>query len=216
MKWADAADEVHEQALVLSGRNADGYPATGHRHASFFLCGESDVPSRLCVWRAEPFNDTEQRAIFDAAFSSLPLNYKADPWTLTLVPLDKLVPPPPGLDDQTAHRVWQSLTPYVPPRHVFGRSGKERPGDSVQAQLNEELASRGFVVSGLIASAQKAGWVKVHRVKSKEKTNNDKLGYTVRLEFREPVRGPIVLGACCHFGLGLFVPMVGDAGEVVP
>lgn len=209
MKWAEAPDDLRKQALLLSGRNGDGSPAIGHRHASFLLCGDSQAPSRLCVWRAEPFNDTEQRAILDAASSPLPLNYKDDPWTLNLVPLDRLVPPPPGLDDKTAHREWHTLTPYVPSRHVYGRSGKEKPGDSVLEQLTEELANRGFDVHGITTSADKSGWVKVHRPKSQAgaQTNNDKLGYVVRLVFQDAAWGPISLGASCHFGLGLFVPV---------
>jgi CRISPR-associated protein Csb2 len=208
-KWSDASDEVREQALLLSGRNPDGTPAKGHRHASFVLCGTPDEPSRLCLWRSEPFNDTEQRAILGAASTPLPLNYKNDPWTLNLVPLDNLVSAPPGLDEKTPHREWKSLTPFVPPRHVYGRSGKEKPGCSIREQLEQELASRGFDVRALVASTEETGWVKVHRQKSAQngRTNNDKLGSTLKLTFREPVSGPISIGASSHFGLGLFVPV---------
>ena len=207
-KWSDTPDDLREQALLLSGRNPDGSPSKDHRHASFFLCGTSDAPSRLCVWRNEAFKDLEQRAILDAANTPLPLSYKHDPWTLNLVPLDKLVPPPPGLDGKLS-REWKSLTPYVPPRHVYGRTGKEKAGCSVREQLADELANRGFHVNGLIATAKECGWVKIHRTKSERdvRTNNDKLGYTVKLTFIEPVKGPISLGASSHFGLGLFVPM---------
>jgi CRISPR-associated protein Csb2 len=79
----------------------------------------------------------------------------------------------------------------------------------VRKQLADELANRGFPVNGLIATAEEYGWVKIHRTKSERdaRTNNDKLGYTVKLTFSEPVKGPISLGASCHFGLGLFVPI---------
>lgn len=209
MKWADASDEVRKQALLFSGKNASGNPATGHRHVSFFIYGESNAPSRLCVFRPEPFNDSEQRAIREAANIPLPLNYENDPWTLHLVPLDKLVPAPPGLD-ATTHRRWESLTAYVPPRHVYGRSGKEKPGCSVAEQVREELASRGFDVADLSLAAEEAGWVKVHRrpPSTSSRTNNAKLGYRVKLIFRQPVQGPISLGSSSHFGLGLFVPIV--------
>jgi hypothetical protein len=52
--------------------------------------------------------------------------------------------------------------------------------------------------------------VKIHRIKSERdaRTNNDKLGYTVKLTFSEPVKGPISLGASSHFGLGLFLPIM--------
>jgi len=208
LQWGEAPVEMREEAFLLSGRNPDGSPASGHRQVSFFLSGTCETPSRLCAWRSEPFNDDEQRAILDAADMPLPLNHKDDPWTLNLVPLDKLVPPAPGLQ-HTAHCEWESLTPYVPPRHVYGRSGKEKPGCSVVEQLRSELESRGFPIGGLIVAAKECGWVKTHRRKSggeDPRTNNDKLGYTVKLTFSEPIKGPISLGASCHFGLGLFVP----------
>ena len=207
MKWSEAPAEVREQAFLLSGKNPDGSPAKGHQQVAFFLSGTSDVPSRLCVWRSEPFNDKEQRAILDAANTPLPLNYKNDPWTLNLVPLDKLVPPAPGLHG-TAHCEWESLTPYVPPRHVYGRSGKEKPGCSVAEQLSNELESRGFPTDRLITAVREGGWVKIHRIKSERdaQTNNDKLSYVVKLTFSKPVKGPVSLGTSSHFGLGLFVP----------
>ncbi len=209
MKWDEAPAVVREQAFLLSGRNADGSPAKGHQQVSFFLSGTADAPSRLCAWRNEPFNDNEQRAILDAADTPLPLNYKDDPWSLNLVPLDRLVPPSPGLDD-TTHDEWVSLTPYVPPRHVYGRSGKEKAGCSVAAQLNDELKRRGYPVERLICGIEECGWVKVHRIKQERdaRTNDSKLGYSVKLTFSEPVKGPISLGASCHFGLGLFVPVL--------
>ena len=207
MKWSETPGEIREQALLLSGKDSRGNPATGHRHASFFICGTPDLPSRLCVWRDEPFTDSEQRAILEAAGRPLPLNYKDDPWTLNLVPLDKLVPTPPGLHGST-HRKWKSLAPYVPPLHVYGRSGKEKPGCAVAEQMTRELESRGFPVDGLVADIIEFGWVKIHRVKAEQggRTNNEKLGYMVKLTFGRAVQGPISLGASCHFGLGLFVP----------
>jgi CRISPR-associated protein Csb2 len=209
MRWADAPDDVRQQALLLSGRDFEGLPAKGHRHASLLLYGDAETPSRLCLWRAEPFNDTEQRAILNAANTPLPLNHKDDPWTLNLVPLDKLVAAPNGLDGKTTHRQWRTLTPYVPPRHVFGRSGKEKSGCSVIEQLLEELSERGFDTAGLRTESSDIGWVNLHRNKSAlgGRTNNNKRGYKAELNFPEPVKGPISLGHSCHFGLGLFVPV---------
>ena len=179
--------------------------ATG-RYLSF-SAGHATCLRAFVPGEDDPFNDKEQRAIFNAANTPLPLNYNDDPWTLNLVPLDKLVPPAPGFEG-AAHCEWESLTPYVPPRHVYGRSGKEKPGCSVAEQLSGELESRGFPVGGLIAAVRECGWVKIHRIKSEQdaRTNNDKLGYTVKFTFSEPVKGPISLGASSHFGLGLFLP----------
>jgi CRISPR-associated protein Csb2 len=205
--WNDAPEEVRAQTLLLSGRNADRKPLEGHRHAFFLLHGEPDKPTRLCVWRSELFTDLEQRAILAAAQTPLPLTYKGDPWTVNLVPLDKLVSPPPGFGGIPS-RKWKSLTPYVPPRHVYDRRGRLKPGDAVSDQLSEELTLRGCNTAGLGCEVAKAGWVKTHQPsRSRDKASNtDKLGYAVTLTFSEPVPGPFVLGQSCHFGLGLFVP----------
>jgi CRISPR-associated protein Csb2 len=205
--WSDAPEAVRAQALLLSGRSGDRKPLEGHRHAVFLLHGEPDKPTRLCVWRSEPFTDLEQRAILAAAQTPLPLSYKGDPWTVNLIALDKLVSPPPGFGDIPS-RKWKSLTPYVPPRHVYDRRGRLKAGDAVCDQLSEELTSRGCNTTGLGCEVAKAGWVKTHQPsRSRDKASNtDKLGYAVTLTFAEPVPGPLVLGQSCHFGLGLFVP----------
>jgi len=206
-KWADAPSEVREKAFLLCGRRPDGTTAKGHQHASFFLCGEPSAPSRLCVWRSEPFTSEEHRAILDAASWPLPLNYDNDSWTITLVPLDKLVPPPPGLDEKPS-LVWKTLTPYVPPRHVHDRKGHVKADCAVEAQVASELAERAKLDPTAIA-VEDSGWVKVHRkmTKGRGQTNSDKRGYHITLTFKEPVAGPISLGSSSHFGLGLFLPM---------
>jgi CRISPR-associated protein Csb2 len=206
-RWADAPPEMRQMALLLSGRQPDGAVAKGHLHASLFLCGEASYPSRLCVWRCEPFTPLEQRAILDAAASPLPLDHNSESWTITLVPLDKLVTPPPGLDGKLSC-AWRTLTPYVPSRHVYDRRGRMKSACSVETQVAEELATRVNATAATI-KVEDAGWVKVHRKMSKDagQTNSDKRGYLVTLTFDEPVAGPITLGSSSHFGLGLFVPV---------
>lgn len=207
MKWADAPPDVRKKAFLLSGRQPDGTTAKGHSHASFFLCGEESSPSRLCVWRSEPFTPEEHRAILDAAATPLPLSYKDDPWTITLVPLDKLVPPPPGFNKKVG-RVWATLTPYVPSRHVYDRKGRVKEEWSVESQVQADLAERSNPQPAKV-EIEDAGWVKVHHKmqKGSGQSNCDKRGYLVTLIFDEPVIGPISLGASSHFGLGLFVPV---------
>jgi CRISPR-associated protein Csb2 len=206
-KWADAPQAIREKAFLLSGKQPDGTPAKDHQHASFLLCGEPSAPSRLCVWRSEPFTPEEQRAILGAASTPLPLNYDSDSWTITLVPLDKLVPPPPGLD-QKPSQVWKTLTPYVPPRHVYDRKGRVKDGCSVQDQIARELADLGKPRVTAI-EIKDAGWVKVHQKISQGRgqTNSDKRGYHITLTLEEPISNVLSLGSSSHFGLGLFVPV---------
>lgn len=204
-KWPTLAFELRQKVYNFAGKDADGNPAKGHNHVSFLLCGEASTPSRLCLWRSEPFTPEEQRAILNAATSPLPLNYDSDSWTITLVPLDKLVPPPPGLCGKPS-RVWETLTPYVPPLHVHDRKGRVKDECSVEKQVSDELAERVNTAPATI-TVEDAGWVKVHRKMSQGtgQTNADKRGYRINLTFKEPVCGPISLGSSSHFGLGFFV-----------
>src|ERR1017187_468453 len=214
--WADAPEDLRGRAALLTGKDSEGRPLPDHSHAVFFLHLENGKPVRLCVWRGEPFDDTEQAAILAAAESPLPLGFKGDPWTVTLIPLDSLVPPPPALS-LAAHACWETLTPFVPPRHVLDRRGRNKPGESVEEQVRQELQSRGFDSANVGISIERSGWVKVHQpgtLKGRA-TNADKLGYRVWLSFPTPGQGPFFLGASSHFGLGLFVPrsVTGDGLE---
>jgi CRISPR-associated protein Csb2 len=205
--WREAAPDLRERAALLTGKDSEGNALPGHRHAVFFIHAENGKPSRLCVWRREPFNELEEGAILAAANTPLPLGFKGDPWTVTLVPLDSLVPPPPSLSP-VPHLSWETLTPFVPPRHVFDRRGRVKAGDSVEEQVCQELENRSISSAGVKVSVEPAGWVTVHQP-SGEKisgTNADKLGYRLKLTFSSPTQGPLFLGASSHFGLGSFEP----------
>jgi CRISPR-associated protein Csb2 len=202
-----APREVRKRAALLSGKDADGKALTGHYHPVYFLHFDGDQASRLCVWRREPFNDEEQTAMLKAAEYPLVLTYKESSWTANLIPLDRLVNLPPAAGELPA-TVWQSCTPYVPPRHVHDRRGKEKPGESVVDQITAELSSRGHAPAAIELLNEPAKWVKVHQAARERNgaTNDDKRGYRIRIIFSQPQRGPIALGHSSHFGLGLFIP----------
>jgi CRISPR-associated protein Csb2 len=203
----DAPVEVRERAMLLSGKDANGVPLSGHAHPVYFLHFDGAQASRLCVWRDRPFTAQEQDAILKAAEQPISLTYESSAWTANLIPLDRLVPLPPSAGSQPA-KAWISSTPYVPSRHVFDRHGKEKVGESVIDQITAELASRGYPAASVRLLEQPARWVKVHQpARARDgATNNDKRGYTLALTFAQPQHGPIFLGHSAHFGLGLFVP----------
>jgi len=205
--WRDASHDLCERAALLTGKNADGNPLSTHTHAVFFVHAEQGKPVRLCVWRKYPFDTSELMAILAAADAPLPLGFKSDDWTLTLIPLDSLVPPPPALSG-ALHGSWETLTPFVPPRHVFNRQGKAKAENSVDAQVRTELENRGFNSENVEIRVEDAGWVKVHQAKGEKggPSNMDKRGYNIKLAFASPMSGPLFLGASSHFGLGVFVP----------
>jgi CRISPR-associated protein Csb2 len=225
--WKLASDSQREAVALLSGKLANGDPMTGHHHTYYglYLDPENGRPSRLMAWRQTPFSDQEQQALLEAASEPFSLGYKQtrnaakDPWQVHCVPMDSGVPPPPGFPIASEHRVWRTMTPYVPPRHAFDRRGNPKKNESPMEQLQRELEQRGFpsaTVLSLNSQSQivspdalpEAEWVKVHGPSEHSSASNQsKRGYRFQLAFQDPVAGPIALGRSSHFGLGLFVPV---------
>ena len=100
------------------------------------------------------------------------------------------------------------MTHFVPPRHVYGRNGKPKTGESVTDQVIRELKNQGFP-EATVVNTYSSEWIKIHRpfLKKAEPPNWDKRGYNLEIELTKPVSGPLAIGHSCHFGLGLFVPV---------
>jgi CRISPR-associated protein Csb2 len=212
--WSRAPRALREQIKLMAGKDADGHPLPGHQHAEFFLWYEDRdrTPVRLLVWRdARPFDEDEQRAILAAAARPLQWTIGAErleDWAVKLVPLDGAVPPPAGFDGK-ASCVWESVTPYVPPRHYL-RRGHLRQRESIPNQIQRELALRGFCQALAVQVKEDFCWVAVHkprRARAHQQSLGDRRGCWLRVEFPEPVRGPLRLGHSSSFGLGLLKPV---------
>lgn len=97
---------------------------------------------------------------------------------------------------------WTSVTPYVPPRFLK-KSGK----NSLVGQVQAELATLGLpaaVVCEVVpdVSAAMRRFVRTRR-EGKLPPPQD-VGFGLRLEFAQPVLGPVAMGYASHFGLGWF------------
>jgi len=211
--WSRVESSVRETMADMVGKDAEGKPLVGHRHTEFFAWCEDGVPTRLLAWRsARPFDEHEQEAILRAA--SRDVSWAAagpdtDAWKARLIPLDRAVPPPAGFDGAHA-RCWESVTPYVPPRHHL-RGRKVRDSESLIAQVRRELRQRGFgdVERVEVESIGEADWVAVHvprRQANQRAFLGGRRGQSICLTFPEPVAGPVRLGHSSSFGLGLFRP----------
>jgi len=111
-------------------------------------------------------------------------------------------------------RLWESLTPFVPPRHAKVRGG--RVCDAPDEQVARLLALHGLPpvhVEALAANEvtpprppAPIGW---HRFRRFRESGGGSRGMNVALGFRlcfeHPVTGPIALGYAAHQGLGQFV-----------
>jgi CRISPR-associated protein Csb2 len=210
--WTRASREVREAVADMTGKDANGDALEGHRHTEFLAWCEDDQPTRLLVWRgSRAFDADEQEAILLASardVSWAAAGADCDEWKVRLVPLDRAVPPPPGFGGQ-ASKVWESVTPYVPPRHHL-RGCKEREGESMAEQIRREVQGRELAQDVRVDLVGTPQWVSVHvprREANRRAFIGDRRGQMVRLRFTTPVVGPIRLGHSSSFGLGLFRPV---------
>jgi CRISPR-associated protein Csb2 len=213
ISWRQASRDVRAAMADMIGKDADGNPFAGpRRHTEFFVWCEDNQPTRLLVWRgARAFDTDEQEAILLAAARDLSWaapGQDSDQWKVRLVPLDGAVPPPPGFGGASSV-VWESVTPYVPPRHHL-RGGKEREGESIAEQIRREVQQREIAHHVEVELVGPPQWVSVHVPRSEASKRafiGDRRGQMVRLRFTEAVVGPIRLGHSSSFGLGLFRPI---------
>lgn len=216
VRWSDAPADVRDEVAGMTGKDAQGEPLRGPRaHAEFLLWWDGGVPTRLLVWRgARLFDGDEHEAILHAAAQELSwaaAGPDAEAWRIKLVPLDTAVREPPGFDGSSAE-VWQSLTPYVPPRHRL-RGGKQRESETIESQVQREFTARGYAPRAKLFSVKEVApprWAAVHlprRDRGRRPSIGDRRGYMLRVSFDTPISGPLRLGHSSSFGLGLFEPI---------
>ena len=99
-------------------------------------------------------------------------------------------------------RVWESATPFVPPRFIK-RTGR----NTLLGQINAELASRGLPAVETFEFLPDLTRKLRHHVRSRNHGGVPPLcdiGYGLRITLSEAIDGPLTLGYAAHFGLGMF------------
>jgi CRISPR-associated protein Csb2 len=105
--------------------------------------------------------------------------------------------------------LWETLTPYAPPRHLRSDNRFER---SLYASVRKDLAELGHPepidveLQKVSAQGFHALDFRRHRATKNEKLRDGRPAFHLRLKFAEEVSGPISIGTHSHFGLGHFVP----------
>ncbi|MDP1559921.1 MAG: type I-U CRISPR-associated protein Csb2 [Pirellulaceae bacterium] len=97
---------------------------------------------------------------------------------------------------------WTSVTPYVPPRYLK-KSGK----NSLVGQIQTELATRSLPAALLCEVVPEVSMAMRRFVRTRREgklSPPQDVGFGLRLEFAQPVSGPVALGYASHFGLGWF------------
>lgn len=202
-------------SAALMGKDASGAPLKDHRHAFFLPQADDDGRVRQVVIYARGGLDPEAVR----ALRALQRLYRkgealtSHPTYTTLVALGQLhmlAQPPPCL---SRSRVWESATPFVPPRCPKRRNGMLR--DTPEAQLSWLCRehhgvepSRVTVFDPEESRGRRLHWFRRTRRRGAAPAGHPR-GYGFRLEFAEEVSGPLALGYGAHFGLGQFVPVSG-------
>jgi CRISPR-associated protein Csb2 len=99
-------------------------------------------------------------------------------------------------------RVWESLTPFVPPRFL-----KSRGKNTLLGQINAELVSRRLSQVSSVEVDPNLTRKLRHYVRRRHHGGVPPfadIGLGLRLSFSEPMYGPLVLGYASHYGMGLF------------
>ena len=197
-----------QPCAVLTGKDDDDRPLQGHRHA-FFLpqANERGEVDHILVHARDGFDTPALHAL-----RSLRVLYglTSHPVHTTMIALGRaeaLEHPPLPLRAATH---WESLTPFIPPRYPKERRGQLL--DTHEAQLRR-LCSLVLGVEPIAIhpfTAEEARERRLHAYRRERRRGGPVPGHAAslgfRLEFAEPVRGPIALGYGAHFGLGQFTP----------
>ena len=200
----------------------DGAPRTGHGHA-FVLPADDDGDGRLdriVICARDGFDERALRAL-ERLHRAPVWGYGGPDLRMTWLATGR-VDDVGGLVGESMHgraaqlglaRIWESHTPFVPPRFPRGRGG--RAADTVEAQARRMIAGLGLPAPATItplAGEETPAGVPWERFLLRRQRGGGACGWVrghgLRLVFDRPVRGPIALGHGAHQGLGQFVAVV--------
>lgn len=227
-----AALAVGDRMRMALLRHSDGHPVfvgrdpagrvlrSGHQHA-WFLPADDDEDGRIdhvLVYARAGFDSAALRALVQLRKI---WGQGRPPLTTTLVDVGSpatLGRLRRGMDrGRTAQlgtaRVWESRTPFVPPRHI--KRGASGVRDAPHEQVARLLAQYGHPqarIEPLCADealqwrSSSVSWQQFQRRRALgrgSRGSDEALGF--RLTFDRPVTGPLALGYAAHQGLGQFV-----------
>lgn len=191
--------------------------ATEHRHAHWVPLvmprQEPQFVRYLVVWVPQGLRAEDVAALLSLREMSGRRGSREDGYDVRGLPPVKLLFQAAGPVAQAAPelcgpaRRWRSLTPYLPVRH----RKRESLEDFLTADVRTELGYRDLPLATVIAadpgSRLPDRWaLEFRRYRMAENMSRSRPGLRLRLEFAEPVDGPLLLGQLSHFGYGVFVP----------
>ena len=199
---------------LFSGKGDDGTPLEGNRHTHYIPldCDDDRRIDHLVVYASDPigFSELEQEALGSLRH----LKGRDDPYDVEVALLhmgDEESCPAPIFEESA---VWESVTPFLLVRHpkVRGKAGKKKLVDGPADQVRLELMRRGFPKPASVehlpfrsVGGRRVRWLEFDRWRGRRQPPMSR-PFGFRVEFDEPVRGPLTLGSFCHYGMGLFLP----------
>jgi CRISPR-associated protein Csb2 len=224
-KWSD---QGKGRANVFTGLGDDGKPHTDHRHAHIFCeaNGPRDAITHITIWAPMGFDEA-------ACLALRKLNkvwgHGGHDIHLVLHGIGQ-----PGDFKDCAlfgkARVWRSLTPFVSTRHAKtfrdGRPKMDASGWQVGSGAHDLLRLLALHPQGIAATIKQCDererpfqfgnrylrslqFETIRHDGSGNRGNSSGNAFTIT--FPKPVSGPLALGYGSHFGLGLFIPVLGVA-----
>lgn len=220
--------ELSDGSATFTGCDGEGRPLVGHNHA--FILSESNEAlgrgkegevTHLTIHAPAGFGSRET-----AALETL-REVRGDGIVADLTLLALGFPeefggtdPARGASPLLAEsRIWTSRTPFIPTRHPkatrAGAAKLDRAGRQIGSPEHELLRLLGLAgfpepvavepVSSTEIAGERVGWSSFRRARnSGDGRRAGSAGYGFRIEFAEPVRGPVVVGYGAHFGMGGF------------
>ena len=207
---------------VFVGRDASGEIARGHRHA-WYLPADDDadgVLDHVLVYARGGFDARALRALeqlrrvwghggHDLELTLIAVAGPGELGCMRAAARTSALSPQLG----TA-RIWESHTPFVPPRHVKTRGGQLR--DAPDEQVVRLLRLDGLPPAAVETITPREltpphpptpiEWYRFRRIRSSGGGRRGmSSGYGFRIRFDSQVTGPIALGYAAHQGLGQFV-----------
>lgn len=224
LRTLSQAEHLHRQLVgnlrgshsrVLTGCDEQRHPLREpHRHAHILpldLNGDGHLEHFL-IWAPMGLDGTAQTAIrqLRRTFTKGGIGPLRLAVAGSVAKLDELMTIPGGWGDALRRYVgsgseWVSATPFVPPRHL-----KKRGANTLEGQVQAELASRGMPAARRIEVLDPHDSDLARRLRHVVRVRRFgplppiDCGFALKLDFAEPISGPLSLGYGSHYGLGLF------------
>lgn len=200
---------------LFSGKKRDGTPLDGHRHAHFLPldCDGDRRIDHLVIYTSEEqgFSDRECEALGSLRCIKEEQGHYDIELALLHVGDERSCHAPVFRESD----VWDAVTPFLLVRHpkLRGRAGRKRLVDGPADQVRLELKRRGLPAPLKVeelpfrmSNGRRVYWLEFDRWRKRKRQPPVSRAYGFRLEFTEPVKGPLSLGFYCHYGMGMFLP----------